>query len=388
MNYNTYTHQAELSPNSIRCRQLLGEDSLECWSDWKWQLRNRIRSLGQFEAFFELTSSEKAALDRHRTDGGFSVAITPYYASLMDPSDPEDPLRKTKIPRLDEFETGPGEMEDPLGEDRHSPVPGIVHTYPDKVLFLVTDFCASYCRYCTRSRLVGSGELVPDRNRWEQGLAYIEQHKEIRDVLISGGDPLMLADARLEELLGRLRSIEHVELIRIGTKVPAVLPQRITQDLCDTLRRYHPLYMSLHFIHPAELTDTCAEACAKLADAGIPLGGQAVLLRGVNDKPETMKALMQGLVKIRVKPYYLHQCDAIAGSSHFKTSVQAGLELMRSLHGFTSGYAVPQYMVDASGGGGKVPLVPDYLERRDGEWLVFRNYAGEVYRYYDPTGDG
>ncbi|MEM7392444.1 MAG: KamA family radical SAM protein, partial [Verrucomicrobiota bacterium] len=260
----------------------------------------------------------------------------------------------------------------------------LVHTYPDKALFLATDFCATYCRYCTRSRMVGGGELPPDRSKWEEALAYIEAHPEIRDVLISGGDPLTLSDVRLEWLLERLKAIDHVEFIRIGTKVPAVLPQRITEELVGMLKRFHPLWFSIHVIHPDELTEEMELACARLADAGIPIGSQTVLLAGVNDDPETMKQLMQGLLRFRVKPYYLHQCDPVLGTAHFKTPVARGLDIIRGLHGYTTGFAVPMYMIDAPGGGGKVPVTPDYLKGRDGDELLIENYRGDRYTYHDP----
>jgi lysine 2,3-aminomutase len=348
------------------------------WNDWRWQLRNRIRDLEGLQRAFTLTDDEREAV--LKLGKRLPLGITPYYAAVIQDS----PLRKTKIPQTAEFIRSPGEYDDPLGEEAHHVVPGLVHTYPDKVLFLVTDFCATYCRYCMRSRLVGQGTFVPDRAMWERALDYIREHTEVRDVLLSGGDPLVMADDRLEWLIQRLRAIPHVEMIRIGTKVPAVLPQRITRDLCRMLKKYHPLYMSLHFVHPDELTPETARACERLADAGIPLGGQMVLLKGVNDDAAVMKKLCTGLLKIRVKPYYLHQCDAIAGSMHFRTPVQAGLDIIKSLHGHTTGYAVPNYMIDAPGGGGKVPVTPNYIVKREGEDLVIRNYAGTLYRYRDP----
>lgn len=345
--------------------------------DWRWQLKHRIRDLEGLERRFTLTEDEREAV--RRLGGRLPIGITPYYADVIEHS----PLRRTKIPSTAEFVRSPGEYDDPLGEDPHMPVPGLVHTYPDKVLFLVTDFCATYCRYCMRSRLVGQGTLLPDRAMWERALDYIASHPAVRDVLLSGGDPLIMADDRIEWLLARLRAIPHVEFVRIGTKVPAVLPQRVTRDLCRMLKRYHPLFMSLHFVHPDELTSACARACERLADAGIPLGGQMVLLKGVNDDPGVMKRLCTGLLKMRVKPYYLHQCDAIAGSAHFRAPVARGLEIIRALHGHTTGYAVPTYMIDAPGGGGKVPVTPDYIVGRQGDDLVIRNYAGRVYRYHD-----
>jgi lysine 2,3-aminomutase len=353
------------------------------WNDWRWQLRNRIRDLEGLERILQLTDEERQAVRRRR--GALPVGFTPYYASLLDPVRADQPLRRTMVPTLAEFERAPGEQEDPLGEEAHSPVPGLVHTYPDKALFLVTDFCATYCRYCTRSRLVGAGEFLPDKAQWERCLAYIAARPAIRDVLLSGGDPLILSEDRLEWLIGRLRSIPHVEIIRIGTKIPAVLPQRITPALTRMLRRFHPLWMSLHFTHPDELTPETGRACARLADAGIPLVSQTVLLAGVNDEAAAMKALLVGLLKFRVKPYYLHQCDPVAGSAHFKTPVVRGFEILRSLHGHTTGYAVPHFMIDAPGGGGKIPLAPDYVVDRDAEALRLLNYQGRMYFYPEPA---
>ena len=352
------------------------------WNDWRWQVRHRIRDLAGLEEAFTLTPDEREAVIRLGTR--LPLGLTPYYAGRVLAS---AALRKTKIPSTAEFTTAPGEHDDPLGEEAHHVVPGLVHTYPDKALFLVTDFCATYCRYCMRARLVGQGTLVPDHAMWERALDYLRQHAEIRDVLLSGGDPLIMADDRLEWLLQRLRALPHIEMLRIGTKVPAVLPQRITPALCRMLKRYHPLFMSLHFVHPDELTPETAQACNRLADAGIPLGGQMVLLRGVDDDAETIKRLCLGQLNLRVKPYYLHQCDAIAGSDHFRTTVARGRAILQALHGWTSGYAVPQYMIDAPGGGGKIPVVPDYIVRQDGPDFVIRNYAGQLYRYREGAPD-
>jgi lysine 2,3-aminomutase len=351
------------------------------WNDWHWQARHRIRSLPDLARLVTLSADERAAVQRRQ--GTLPLSITPYYASLMDPADPADPLRRCMIPVAAEWQVSTGETVDPLGEDPHSPVPGIVHTYPDKVLFLAVDHCATYCRYCTRSRRVGTTDRAPARARWQAGLAYIRSQPGVRDVLISGGDPLMLADDRLEWLLQELRAIPHVEFVRIGTKMPAVMPQRITPALVRRLKRFQPLFFSIHFTHLTELTPEVATACARLADAGIPLGSQTVLLRGVNDSPAQMKALMQGLLRLRVKPYYLHQCDAVHGSAHFRTPIRAGQEIVRQLHGHTSGYAVPAYMLDAPGGGGKIPLTPPYVQRRQGGWVELVNYQGAPYRYFD-----
>lgn len=373
----------ELDPRVEDFRsRFFAETSPEQWTDWRWQLRNRIRDLAGAERLFRLTDSERAAIQR-RT-GMLPLGITPYYAALLDPENPRQGLRRTKIPTLAEFERSGDECEDPLGEDAHSPLPGLVHTYPDKVLFLVTDFCATYCRYCTRARMVGGGEFLPEKGMWERALDYIRARPQIRDVLLSGGDPLILADERLLWLLRRLRDIPHVEFLRIGTKVPAVLPYRITDSLLAGLKALHPLFFSIHFTHPDELTAEVRQACNRLADAGIPLGGQTVLLKGVNDDPEVMKQLNLGLLRVRCKPYYLHQCDPIQGSAHFRTSVTKGQEILRALHGHTSGYAVPTYMVDTAGGGGKVPVGPGYIEDREGDFLSLRNYRGELTRYWDP----
>jgi lysine 2,3-aminomutase len=316
------------------------------------------------------------------------VGVTPYYFSLLDRLDPYQPLRRTVVPVQDEFIRTTGEADDPLGEDEFSPAPGIVHRYPDRVLFLVHDHCSTYCRYCTRSRVVGQGELLPQRDRLLEGLAYIRRTPAVRDVLLSGGDPLTIGDEKLEWLLGELRSIPHVQFIRIGTKVPVVLPQRVTPKLVRILKRFHPLWMSIHFTHPDECTPEAVKACRRLADAGIPLGSQTVLLQGVNDDVETMKKLVHRELMMRVRPYYLYQCDPISGSSHFRTPVAKGLEIIQGLRGWTTGYAVPNYVIDAPGGGGKIPLQPGYMLGRDGDDILLRSFAGTVHRYPDPVGSG
>lgn len=349
------------------------------WNDWQWQTSHRIRTLAQLETMIVLSDEERAAFTR--TDAVLPLGITPYYMSLVSVDDPSQPIRRSVIPTVNETVRQPGEADDPLGEDAMSPVPGLVHRYPDRVLLLLSDFCSTYCRYCTRSRVVGHGALHPSRSRLEKAFAYIEQTPAVRDVLLSGGDPLMLGDEKLAWVLSRLRQIPHVDIVRIGTKVPAVLPQRITPQLVRMLRRYHPLWMSLHFTHPDECTPESYRACAMLADAGIPLGSQTVLLKGINDSVETMRALVHNLLKMRVRPYYLYQCDPISGSAHFRTPIEKGLEIIRGLRGFTSGYAVPTYVVDAPGGGGKIPLMPDYVVGREEDALVLRNYENNHYRY-------
>ncbi len=351
------------------------------WHDWHWQLRNRIRTADELARVLDLSEAETQAMQFHGSL--LPVAVTPYYASLLDRRDPEQPLRKTVVPVPAELMCSPGESDDPLNEDASSPVPGIVHRYPDRVLFLVNDQCAMFCRYCTRSRVVGQDEILPDRDRLLDGLEYIRRTPAIRDVLLSGGDPLLVSDEKLDWLLTELRRIPHVQFVRIGTKVPAVLPQRVTPQLVRMLRRHHPLFLSLHFTHPDEATPETARACRRLADAGIPLGSQTVLLKGVNDSVAVMKSLVHRLLLMRVRPYYLYQCDPISGSAHLRTSVASGLEIIRGLRGHTTGYAVPTYVIDAPGGGGKVPLQPDYLLGREGDEVLLRSFTGNVHRYPD-----
>ena len=353
------------------------------WDDWRWQSQHRIRKLEQFEQLISLSDSERDALIHGGTM--LPVGITPYYMSLLSADDPEQPLRKTVVPTTAEFLRTAGEADDPLGEDGHSPVPGLVHRYPDRVLLLPLDFCSTYCRYCTRSRVVGHGEIVPNEKRLEVIFQYLEKATQVRDVLISGGDPLALSDEKLDWILSRLRAIPHIEFVRIGTKMPAVLPQRVTPELVQVLRKYHPLWMSVHFLHPDECTIESKRACERLADGGIPLGSQTVLLQGVNDNVETMKNLVHRLLMMRVRPYYLYQCDPISGSAHFRTPVSKGLEIIQGLRGHTTGYAVPTYVIDAPGGGGKIPLQPDSVVRREGDWLILRNFEGLEFRYPDPV---
>lgn len=350
------------------------------WNDWQWQISNRIRTYEKLSRLVTLSPEE--SLVNSQTQ--LPLSITPYYMSLVSADDPDQGIRRSVVPRIDEWVKMPCESDDPLGEDHQSPVPGLVHRYPDRVLFLLSDFCSTYCRYCTRSRVVGHGGIHAGRTRWEQAIEYIGRTPSIRDVLLSGGDPLTLSDDRLEWVLSRLRRIPHVEIIRIGTKVTTVLPQRITPKLVKMLRRYHPLWMSLHFTHPDECTPEAYRACAMLADAGIPLGSQTVLLKGINDSVDMMKSLMHHLMKMRVRPYYLYQCDPITGSGHFRTSIDKGLEIIRGLRGFTTGYAVPTYVVDAPGGGGKIPLMPDYVREHTAEDLILTNYENRTFSYPDP----
>lgn len=355
-------------------------------NDWHWQLQNRITSLFALKRFIRLSKDELKAFQLSHEI--LPLSITPYYLSLLNSHDASQPLRKSVIPTHHEFIRAAGDQDDPLAEDEDSPVHGLVHRYPDRVLFLVTNSCSVYCRYCTRSRMVGECVSRPlNQDDWSKAIQYITDHPEIRDVLISGGDPLTLEDSSIEWLLKNIRQIPHVEMIRIGSKVPAVLPQRITPALCKILKKYHPLYLSLHFTHPDELTPETAKACHRLADAGIPLGSQTVLLTGINDQISTMKTLMQGLLRIRVKPYYIFQCDPIVGSSHLRAPIEKGLEIIQGLRGHTSGYAVPAYVIDAPGGGGKIPLLPDYYQGREGNEIILKNYENNYFRYPDPISN-
>ena len=310
-----------------------------------------------------------------------ALAITPYFFNLIDPADENCPIRRQVIPRVEETHTASWEMADPCGEDSHSPVPGLVHRYPDRVLFLVTDRCAAYCRYCTRSRLVSNASGYDFHPEFDRQIEYIRRHRGIRDVLLSGGDPLLFSDEKLAYLLRRLREIPHLEFLRIGTRIPLFLPQRITPELCAMLKNYHPLFVSIHSNHPRELTTEVRAALGRLADAGIPLGNQSVLLRDVNDNEIVMKAHVQKLLLCRVKPYYLYQCDLISGSAHLRASVRRGLEIMEKLRGHTTGYAVPAYVIDAPGGGGKVPVSPEYVLSRNADRVVIRNYEGRIFEY-------
>lgn len=353
------------------------------WEDWRWQLRHRITSREVLERIITLTPNEIQGIDG--CGKKLTMSIPPYFASLMDPEDPSCPIRRQCIPQDYELETSPEEMSDPCGEEKHSPVHGLVHRYPDRVLFLVNEMCAMYCRYCTRSRMVGDGHRSLSMNTYDAAFEYIRSHKEIRDVLISGGDPLTLSDRVLEHIIKTIKSIPHVEFVRIGTRVPVTLPQRVTFDLVNMLKKYSPIWMSIHFSHPKEITKRVKFACDLLADSGIPMGSQTVLLKGINDKPSVMKKLVHELLKIRVRPYYIYQCDPILGSKHFRTPVSTGIEIMEKLRGHTSGYAVPTFVIDAPGGGGKIPIGPQYLVSRENDRYVLRNYAGQQFEYYDPA---
>lgn len=353
------------------------------WNDWRWQLRHRVTKLEQLQEILQLVPEEIEGIKQSK--GRLALAVTPYFVSLMDPNNPNCPIRRQAVPRIEECHLSKNDMVDPCGEDKDSPVAGVVHRYPDRVLLLVTDQCATYCRYCTRRRLVGSNEQPITQGNFEEALKYLRTHKKVRDVLLSGGDPLLLENERLEEILSRLRVIPHIEILRIGTRVPVTLPQRITVGLVRMLKKYHPLMISIHFTHPKEITDAVRKACNELADGGIPLGSQTVLLKGVNDKPYIMKKLVHELLKIRVRPYYIYQCDLATGTGHFRTSVATGIQIIEKLRGHTTGYAIPTYVIDAPGGGGKIPLQPDYVISKEKGKIVLRNYEGQIFEYPEPN---
>lgn len=352
------------------------------WNDWRWQLRNVIRDVETLGMIIELDELQRVELERCLAR--FPMAITPYYAALMDRRDPLCSVRLQAVPGAGELEGGDDDLEDPLHEDADSPVPGLTHRYPDRVLFMITNVCSMYCRHCTRRRLVGSEDHHLPAEHLERGLDYIRGHPEVRDVLLSGGDPLMLSDGKLESVLAALRDIEHVEIIRIGSRMPVVLPQRITEPLVAMIRKYQPVYLNTHFNHYKEITLESKEACERLTDAGIPVGNQSVLLRDVNDCPRIMKKLVQELLMIRVKPYYIYQCDMSSGISHFRTSIARGMEIVENLRGHTTGMAVPTFVVDAPGGGGKIPVMPSYLLSYSDRRVILRNYKGDITTYSQP----
>ena len=349
------------------------------WNDWKWQMRNRITDAQGLAAYTCLTSQQSEEVGRCLQQ--FRMAVTPYYASLMDPVSQDCPIRRQAVPVIAETCLSPYELSDPLAEEAGSPVPNLVHRYPDRVLLLATHMCAMYCRHCTRRRLVGQEDCAITPDALEQAAAYIEANPQIRDVLISGGDPLCMEDSALEQIVARIRRIAHVQIIRIGTRVPVVMPMRITPKLMDMLKKYHPIWINTHFNHPKELTDEARAACAAIVEAGIPLGNQSVLLKGINDDSDTMKQLLLGLVQARVRPYYLYQCDLSQGLSHFRTPVSKGVDIIQALTGNISGYAMPKFVIDAPGGGGKIPIGPEYVVAVEPERLVLKNYKGDLYYY-------
>jgi len=359
---------------------------LEEWETYRWQMANRIQTVEHLRQVIRLTPSEEHAVTRK--SGRFIMGIPPYWAVLMDPDDPTCPIRRQAVPVEEEYKLSPNDMIDPLAEDSHMPVPGLVHRYPDRVLLLVVEVCSMYCRFCTRSRVVGTSAGFSRPANIDQAIEYIKAHRKIRDVLISGGDPLTLSDERLDEVLTKLKAIPHVEFVRIGTRNPVTLPYRVTASLCAMLKTHTPVWMSLHFNHPKEVTDPVKKACGMLADSGVPLGSQTVLLKGINDRPAIMKKLFHELLKNRVRPYYVYQCDPVKGTAHFRTPVGAGIQIIEKLRGHTTGYAVPTFVVDGPGGGGKIPLMPNYVVSvKDGVWTL-RNYAGKLFTYTEESANG
>ena len=361
---------------------LFAEVPEDQWNDWTWQAKNRITTLQDLRKYITLTPEEEQGIEKCLAT--FRMAITPYYLSLIDLNDPEDPIRKQAVPSADELYFAPEESADSLHEDTDSPVKGLTHRYPDRVLFLLTDRCAAYCRHCTRRRLVGQTDNAMPKEQIDACIEYIRNHPEVRDVLLSGGDALMQSDEMLEYVISSLRKIPPVEIIRLGSRVPVVMPQRITQSLCDMLKKYHPIWLNVHFNHPNEITPESAAACAKLADAGIPLGNQSVLLAGVNDCVHVMRKLVNDLVRIRVRPYYIYVCDLSLGLSHFRTPVSKGIEIIEGLRGHTSGNCIPTFVVDAPGGGGKVPVMPNYVLSQTPRKVILRNFEGVITTYTEP----
>ncbi len=375
-----------MSVDAYRRIPLWKDVPLEQWETYRWQMANRIQTVEHLRQVIRLTTSEANAVTRK--SGRFIMGIPPYWAALMDPDDPTCPIRRQAVPVEDEYRLSPNDMIDPLGEDSHMPVPGLVHRYPDRVLLLVVEVCSMYCRFCTRSRVVGTSAGFSRPANIDHAIDYIKAHRKIRDVLISGGDPLTLSDERLDEILTKLKAIPHVEFVRIGTRNPVTLPYRVTESLCNVLKKHKPVWMSLHFNHPKEVTPPVQRACGMLADSGVPLGSQTVLMRGINDRPAIMKKLFHELLKIRVRPYYIYQCDPVKGTAHFRTPVATGIQIIEKLRGHTTGYAVPTFVVDGPGGGGKIPLMPNYVVSvKDGVWTL-RNFAGKIFTYKEEQTNG
>nr|MBQ6241708.1 lysine 2,3-aminomutase [Lachnospiraceae bacterium] len=361
---------------------LFAEVPAEQWNDWKWQVRNRIETVEDLKKHIAITPEEEVGI--RQCLGVLRMAITPYYLSLIDLDDPHDPIRRQAIPTAQELHKADADLLDPLHEDTDSPVKGLTHRYPDRVLLLVTDQCSMYCRHCTRRRFAGQTDCAVPLEQIDACIEYVRNHPEVRDVLISGGDPLVMSDDRLEYIIAKVREIPHVEIVRIGSRTPVVMPQRITPELCAMLKKYHPVWLNTHFNHPKEVTEESRRACAMLADAGIPLGNQSVLLAGVNDCVFTMKKLVHELVKMRVRPYYIYQCDLSMGLEHFRTPVGKGIEIIEALRGHTSGFCVPTFVVDAPGGGGKIPVMPDYLISQTPHRVILRNFEGVITTYTEP----
>ncbi|MDR1198576.1 MAG: lysine 2,3-aminomutase [Prevotellaceae bacterium] len=369
--------------NSTNRKKMFPDVADAQWNDWRWQVQNRIETLEQLKKYVNLTDEEEDGVKKSLET--LRMAITPYYLSLIDFDNPHCPVRKQAIPTAAETHKSAADLLDPLHEDEDSPVPGLTHRYPDRVLFLITDMCSMYCRHCTRRRFAGQHDAASPKDNIEKAIDYIARTPQVRDVLLSGGDALMVSDDKLEYIIRRLREIPHVEIIRLGTRTPVVCPQRITGDFVNMIRKYHPIWINTHFNHSNEITPESAAACARMADAGIPLGNQTVLLRGVNDCVDVMKKLVHNLVKIRVRPYYIYQCDLSMGLEHFRTPVSKGIEIIENLRGHTSGYAVPTFVVDAPGGGGKTPVMPTYIISQSPHKIVLRNFEGVITTYTEPS---
>ncbi len=375
-----------MSVEAYRRIPLWKDVPLDQWETYRWQMTNRIQTVEHLRQVIHLTPSEERAVTRR--SGRFIMGIPPYWAALMDQDDPTCPIRRQAVPVEDEYKLSPNDMIDPLGEDSHMPVPGLVHRYPDRVLLLVVEVCAMYCRFCTRSRVVGTTAGYSRPANIDAAVDYIRAHRKIRDVLISGGDPLTLSDDRLDEVLTKLKAIPHVEFVRIGTRNPVTLPYRVTESLCAVLKKHKPVWMSTHFNHPKEVTAASKKACGMLVDSGVPLGSQTVLMKGINDRPAIMKKLFHELLKARVRPYYIYQCDPVKGTAHFRTPVSAGINIIEKLRGHTTGYAVPTFVVDGPGGGGKIPIMPNYVVSvKDGVWTL-RNFAGKLFTYKEEGSNG
>lgn len=368
--------------NYSRKDRLFPEVSMDDWNDWRWQVRNRICTVDELKKYLDVSKSEERGITECLQK--LRMAVTPYYLSLINEEDASDPIRKQAIPTILELNETEDDITDPLHEDNHSPVPGLTHRYPDRVLLLVTDQCSTYCRHCTRRRFAGQTDCMMKTEYIDRAIEYIKNTPQVRDVLLSGGDPLLLGDKALENIISKLRAIEHVEIIRIGSRVPVVMPQRVTHELTQMLKKYHPIWINTHFNHPSEITEESKKACERLADAGIPLGNQSVLLAGINDKIRIMKELVHELVKMRVRPYYIYQCDLSKGIGHFRTPVAIGIEIIEGLRGHTSGLCVPTFVIDAPGGGGKIPAMPNYIISQGYERIILRNYEGVITTYSEP----
>ena len=378
--YEVKPHILERFP--VASRSIWKDVSDKDWNSWIWQQQNRVKNLEQLVKVINLTDEERKAYEG--SVEMFNMSITPYYAALMDPNDPNCPIRLQAVPKLGELYISPTDMEDPLAEERDMPVPGITHRYPDRVLFYTTHNCAMYCRFCTRKRKVSDPGSAAQTKQLDDSLAYIRAHKEIRDVVISGGDPLSNSDDRLDYILGSLRDMPHIEMFRLGTRNMVTLPQRITDDFVNMLRKHHPVFVNTHFNHPKECTREAFDACRRLADAGVVISNQMVLLKGINNDPKTVMELNHKLLMMRVRPYYIYQCDLSQGISHFRTTVDEGLNIIEHLRGWTSGLAVPHYVIDAPGGGGKIPLLPQYLVKKEGKKVTLRNFRKQQYEYNEP----